>query len=318
MKHRYLKSNLIACLLTATITGGCLFTSCEDWTDPEEVDYTIQDPSEQNPELWARYIESLRVYKLERPHYITYASFNNGIEPSKNEGDYIRSLPDSLDFVTLANSENITAADREDIPELQEKSTRVLYHVDYAKKMTELPDEAALGAWLDKAVATVAELNMDGFAFSGIPLYGGTDIEQAARKASARLIVSKLSATGKALVFEGDPSFVDAADMEKLDYVVLNTADIERAVALKLLVANTLEMHTTLSKTQLILATKMNGKLADEDGKWHNAVLEIPNRVVGLGPLGGMAIYSIGEDYYQPERNYHTCRTAIQMMNPSM
>lgn len=51
MKHRYLKSNLIACLLTATITGGCLFTSCEDWTDPEEVDYTIQDPSEQNPEL---------------------------------------------------------------------------------------------------------------------------------------------------------------------------------------------------------------------------------------------------------------------------
>lgn len=251
MKHRYLKSNLIACLLTATITGGCLFTSCEDWTDPEEVDYTIQDPSEQNPELWARYIESLRVYKLERPHYITYASFNNGIEPSKNEGDYIRSLPDSLDFVTLANSENITTADREDIPELQEKSTRVLYHVDYAKKMAELPDEAALGAWLDKAVSTVAKLKMDGFAFSGIPLYGGTDIEQAARKASARLIVSKLSATGKALVFEGDPSFVDAADMEKLDYVVLNTADIERAVALKLFVANTLEMHTTLSKTQI-------------------------------------------------------------------
>lgn len=318
MKHRYLKSNLMACLLTAAIAGGCLMTSCEDWTDPEEVGYAIKDPSEQNPELWARYIESLRVYKLERPHYITYASFNNGVEPSKNEGDYLRSLPDSLDFVTLANSENITAADREDIPELQEKSTRVLYHVDYAKKMAELPDDAALGAWLDKAVATVTELNMDGFAFSGIPLYGGTEAEQAARKASARLIVSKLSATGKALVFEGDPSFVDAADMEKLNYVVLNTIDIERAVRLKLLVTNTLEMHTTLSKEQVILATKMNGKLADEDGKWHNAVLEMPNRVVGLGPLGGMAIYSIGEDYYQPERNYHTCRTAIQTMNPSM
>ncbi|MEB3373225.1 hypothetical protein SFC43_06900 [Bacteroides sp. CR5/BHMF/2] len=71
-------------------------------------------------------------------------------------------------------------------------------------------------------------------------------------------------------------------------------------------------------KKQLILATKMNGKLADENGTWHNAVLEIPNRVVGLGPLGGMAIYSIGEDYYQPEKNYHTCRTAIQTMNPSM
>ena len=309
----------MVCLLTAAIAGGCLLTSCDDWTDPEEVDYAIKDPSEQNPELWARYIESLRIYKLERPHYVTYASFNNGVEPSKNEGNYLRSLPDSLDFVTLANSENITVADREDIPQLQEKSTRVLYHVDYAKKMAELPDDAALGAWLDKAIATVAELKMDGFAFSGLPLYGGTEAEQAARKASARLIVSKLSATGKALVFEGDPSFVDAADMEKLDYVVLlNTADIERAVALKLLVANTLEMHTTLSKKQLILATKMNGKLADENGKWHNVVLEMPNRVVSLGPLAGIAIYSIGEDYYQPEKNYNTCRTAIQTMNPSM
>ncbi len=309
----------MACLLTAAIAGGCPLTSCEDWTDPEEVDYAIKDPSEQNPELWARYIESLRVYKLERPHYITYASFNNGVEPSKNEGDYLRSLPDSLDFVTLANSENITAADCEDIPGVQEKSTRVLYHVDYAKKMAELTDDASLSTWLDKAIATATELGMDGFSFSGLPLYGGTEAEQAARKASAKLIVSKLSATGKVLVFEGDPSFVDAADMEKLDYVVLlKTADIERAVALKLLVSNTLEMHTTLSKTQLILATKMNGKLADENGKWQNAVLEIPNRVVSLGSLAGMAIYSIGEDYYQPEKNYNTCRTAIQTMNPSM
>lgn len=318
MKHRFLKSNFMACLLTVAITGGYLFTSCEDWTDPKEVNYTIQDPSEQNPELWARYMESLRVYKLERPHYITYASFNNGIEPSKNDGDYLRSLPDSLDFVTLANSENITASDREDIPLLQEKSIRVLYHVDYAKKMAELPDAAALGAWLDKAVATATELNLDGFAFSGVPLYGGTDAEQAARKASAQLIVSKLSATGKALVFEGDPSFIDDTDMKKLNCIVLNTADIERAVTLSLLVANTLEMHPSLSKEQLILATKMNGKLADENGKWFNVVLEMPNRVIGLGPLGGMAIYSIGEDYYQPEGNYYTCRTAIQTMNPSM
>ena len=62
------------------------------------------------------------------------ASFENGTEQSKNEGAYLRSVPDSLDIVTLANSENITAYDREDIPSLQEKSTRVLYLVDYAKK----------------------------------------------------------------------------------------------------------------------------------------------------------------------------------------
>ncbi|UVQ23072.1 hypothetical protein NXX60_01720 [Bacteroides thetaiotaomicron] len=46
---------------------------------------------------------------------------------------------------------------------------------------------------MDKAVATATELKLDGFAFNGLPSYGGTDAEQAARKEAARLIVSKLS-----------------------------------------------------------------------------------------------------------------------------
>ena len=182
-----------------------LSASCSDWNDIEAVDIDPQHAKDQNPELWARYMESLRIYKQERTHYITYGSFDNSTEQPKNEGAYLRSVPDSLDIVTLANSENITAYDREDIPSLQEKSTRVLYLVDYAKKMTELADAAALSTWLDKAVATATELKLDGFAFNGLPSYGGTDAEQAARKEAARLIVSKLSAFGKTLVFEGDP-----------------------------------------------------------------------------------------------------------------
>ena len=181
----------MALLVLLTLT---LPTACSDWNDIEPVNIDPQHPKDQNPELWTRYMESLRVYKQERPHYITYGSFNNGAGQSKNEGAYLRSLPDSLDIVTLANPENITSYDREDIPTLQEKSTRVLYLVDYAAKMTEFTDAAALSSWLDKAVATVNELHLDGFAFNGLPLYGGTDAEQAARKEAARLIVSKLSA----------------------------------------------------------------------------------------------------------------------------
>ena len=39
-----------------------------------------------------RYMESLRIYKQERTHYITYGSFENGTEQSKNEGAYLRSV----------------------------------------------------------------------------------------------------------------------------------------------------------------------------------------------------------------------------------
>lgn len=298
---------LLAILLTA---------SCSDWNDIEAIDTDPRYAKEQNPELWARYMESLRIYKQERPHYITYGNFVNGIEQSKNEGAYLRSLPDSLDIVTLANSEKITAYDREDILSLHEKSTKVLYLVDYIAKMTELPDAAALSAWLDKAVATVAELNLDGFAFNGLPLYGGTEAEQAARKEAAQLIVSKLSAVGKMLVFEGDLAFVDAADLSKLDYAVLNTADIATAVSLKLHVMNVLETYT-LPKEKLLLAAKIGALFLDEENMKQDAVMEMTNRVVSLGPLGGLAIYALGDDYYQAKMNYQACRTAIQTMNPS-
>lgn|GEM_PF-53710 len=291
-------------------------TACSDWNDIEPVNIDPQHPKDQNPELWARYMESLRVYKQERPHYITYGSFNNGAEQSKNEGAYLRSLPDSLDIVTLANPENITSYDREDIPTLQEKSTRVLYLVDYAAKMTDLTDATALGSWLDKAVATANELHLDGFAFNGLPLYAGTDAEQAARKEAARLIVSKLSAVNKMLVFEGDPAFVNTNDLDKLDYVVMNTAGIESAVSLKIYVANVISTYA-LPKEKLLLAAKMGTKIVDEENVKQDAVTDMIGRVVSLGPLGGLAIYALGDDYYQTSMNYQSCRTAIQKMNPS-
>lgn len=303
----------MALLVLLTLT---LPTACSDWNDIEPVNIDPQHPKDQNPELWARYMESLRVYKQERPHYITYGSFNNGAEQSKNEGAYLRSLPDSLDIVTLANPENITSYDREDIPTLQEKSTRVLYLVDYAAKMTELTDATALGSWLDKAVATANELHLDGFAFNGLPLYAGTDAEQAARKEAARLIVSKLSAVNKMLVFEGDPAFVNANDLDKLDYVVMNTAGIESAVSLKIYVANVISTYA-LPKEKLLLAAKMGTKIVDEENVKQDAVTDMIGRVVSLGPLGGLAIYALGDDYYQTSMNYQSCRTAIQKMNPS-
>lgn len=293
-------------------------TACSDWNDPTPVDVNPQHIKEQHPELWARYMESLRVYKQERPHYITYASFGNAAEKLVNEGNYLRSLPDSLDIVTIANSENITVYDREDISTLQEKSTRVLYLADYAAKMPELTDAAALGTWLDKAVATATELNLDGFAFNGLPAYSGTDAEQAARKEAAKLIVSKLKSAGKMLVFEGDLAFVDAADLDKLDYAVLNTADITTAANLKIQVGALLDAYPALPKEKLLLAAKIGNTLVNEENVKVDAVPDMTNRVVSLGPLGGLAIYALGDDYYAPDMNYSVCRKAIQLMNPSM
>ena len=200
------------------LTAFLLPVACDDWNEPEIVDIDINSAKEQNPELWARYMQALRTYKQSK-HYLSYAHFDNSPEKSLNEGSYLRALPDSLDIVTLGNSHQISDYDREDIPLLQEKSIRVLYLIDYVAHASSLTDITALNSWLDKEIATSAELNLDGFAFTGLPLYNGTDAELASYKEKSRLIVSKLStATGqdKLLVLEGNPAFVDEADFDKL------------------------------------------------------------------------------------------------------
>lgn len=292
--------------------------ACSDWNDPEAVDIDINSAKDQNPELWARYMQVLHTYKQSK-HYMAYARFDNSQEKPVNEGGYLRSLPDSLDMVTLSNSDKISDYDREDILLLQEKSTRVLYLVDYAIQAAAFADAAALGAWLDKAVAAADELKLDGFAFTGMPLYSGTDAELAAHKEKSRLIVSKLSAAvgqDRLLVLEGDPAFVDNADLDKLDYIVLNTADLTNVTDLKLQVAGVLASGA-LSKDKLLLAARMGGQIIDEASVKQDAVTLMTDRVASLGPFAGLGIYAIGDDYYSPKMNYEITRTVIQVMNPS-
>lgn len=302
-------------LLLITFT---LPVACSDWNEPKPVNLDINSAKDQNSELWARYMQVLRTYKQSK-HYIAYARFDNSAENAVNEGNYLRSLPDSLDIVTLSSPDKISEYDREDIPLLQEKSTRVLYLVDYAAQTATLTDITTLGAWLDKVVAIVNELKLDGFAFTGIPLYSGTDAELAAHKEKSQLIVSKLSAAAgqdKLLVLEGNPAFVSDTDLDKLDYVVLNTADLTNVTDLKLQVAGVLA-NDKLPKDKLLLAARIGDQITDETSVKQDAVTLMTDRVASLGPLGGLGVYAISKDYYNPEINYEITRMAIQLMNPS-
>ncbi len=295
-----------------------LLVACSEWNKPEPVNLDINNAKNQNPELWARYVQVLHTYK-QRKHFIAYARFDNSIENTVNEGNYLRSLPDSLDIVTLSNPDRFSDYDREDIPLLQEKSIRVLYLVDYAVQADNLTDITTLGAWLDKVIATANELRLDGFAFTGIPLYEGTDAELAAHKEKARLLISKLSSAveqDKLLVLEGNPAFVDDADLDKLDYVVLNTADLNNVTDIKLQVAGILA-NNKLPKDKLLLAARVGGQIDNEASVKQDAVTLMTDRVASFGPLGGLGIYDVGKDYYSPVMNYEITRKAIQLMNPS-
>ena len=97
--------------------------SCSDWTDQKTVDIDPQHAKEQNPELWARYMETLRTYRQSK-HFVTYGSFDNSAEKSKNEGDYLRSLPDSLDIVTPTHPESLTVGANREISPCTKQSAK--------------------------------------------------------------------------------------------------------------------------------------------------------------------------------------------------
>lgn len=297
-------------ILTITLLC-CILAACSDWTENETVDLKTTRPSDENPELVARYRAALRDYKA-REHYMVIAHFDNAPAVATGERDFMRGLPDSLDIVLLTNADNFSKYDAEDMSFMREKGTKVIYRVDYAGRMEEFSNAAALGAYLDQVVDRAREYGLDGYSFTGIPRE-----DDPVRAEAAALLVSKLSAGEQmTLLFEGDPTFIPASDRAKIDYYVLNTESTDNVTEVKMQVARALG-YAGIPASKLLLAADVASPIIDEQKEEQNAVEELTARVVSLGPLCGLAVHNPQRNYYSAERNYPLLCNAIQTLNPS-
>lgn len=285
-----------------------LGASCSDWTETENIESTVLKPWEQDPALWADYTAALREYKASE-HYLSYARLHNSPSPASSEQDFMRCLPDSLDIVALTNADNFSAYDAEDMAAMHEKSTKVLYQVDYAARKADFADAAALKTYLDGVIAAVAANGLDGYSFTTDPL-------DAAATATIVATLSAARSDGQLLVFEGNPLSVAEADRAKLDFVVLDTEKAENTTEVLLQVLNATG-YAGIAPEKLLLAAEIDAPLQDEDRTEYAAVELMARCVVEYGPLAGFAAYNIAGDYYHAEMNYQTIRTAIQTLNPS-
>lgn len=301
------------------LAAAFLLGACSKWNEPEALQLKLSGAKDRDPQLWGRYMDVLRSYKS-GSHYLTYAEFDNGAENPVNEGSFLRSLPDSLDIVALSRPEAISAFDREDFPLLKEKSTKVVLKFDYAAMATEsLSTEAALQSHLDKLVSIHRDNALDGFVFTGTPLYDGTPEQLAARKEAAALIVSKFRAAAGStglLIFEGLPEFLTAEDRAKLDLLIAPSSSLDNVVSLKLMM-NSLLSAEGVSEEKVLLSAAIGGEIYDSNNSKKPQVPLILDYVASLGPLGGIALKNIGEDYSNPLMNYATTRGVISAMNPS-
>lgn len=289
-------------------------SSCSSWTSVEPI--LINDDRNHGVTENAgsdAYAASLRAWKTGK-HYLTYVRMGNSPDDASSEKDYMRCLPDSLDIISLTNAANFSDSDREDLKHMHRMGTKVLYQLDFDSLMDSFPDASSLGAWVDKAVSVVAAEGLDGWSFTGTPLY--TDLFRA--EASA-LIMDRLQAArtaGQLIVFEGNPLFVSEEDRQEVDYfvlatdLVLNIADVKAALA-------TSTGYAAVPATKILLAARISAEIMNENKQTVNAVDELTSRVIPLGPLAGMAVYNIEDDYYDAYGNYPQIRRTIQTLNPA-
>lgn len=106
------------------------FASCDDWTETESL--TIHTPSieEQNPGLYAQYVQALNAYKAS-DHKVVIASVDNvpGVPTARNQ--HLDNLPDSIDYICLNNVLAVSDANKNEMSAVRTLGTKVLGLVDF-------------------------------------------------------------------------------------------------------------------------------------------------------------------------------------------
>lgn len=288
-----MKINRILCLAAALC--GLLAAGCD--TDIESIDRRTETPD--GSALYAEYLKALVAYKSSE-HHIVYARMENAPQQSTSPKDFMRALPDSLDYVALMRP--LSKFDREDLPSVQAKGTKVLAAADCSD-----PTQAA-GA-LDAALAEAARCGLDGVAL----VFDGP-VTDDARTSLAALAAKLATLDGKTVVFDGNPLTVAAADRDRYDFFVYDTSLSESVSALGRDV-DYLTDYAGIPARKLLLAAAPSATIIDRQLDAQPALSVVPECVLSFGPLAGLAVHDVTEDYYDPLTNYRQTRLAISVLN---
>lgn len=288
--------NILKPLLAISLSA-MLIAACSGWTEVESVGINETMPWEKNPTEWAEYQARVRDYKS-RPHKLMYIRFENSPNGVQNEKGSLRSLPDSLDLVSLTNAENFSEYDAEDMARMKSVNIKVLYQID-------LSEAKNAGTAIDKAITTVSKHSLDGFSFT------------ASTSESASAAIDRLSAAKTAnqiLVFEGNPEILSGNDIDKIDLFVLASETIETDFDLRNFLSDVLKAG--VPRDRMLLSVSKEGSFRNPENVELPVLDAMADNVINYGPMAGLAIYDIESDYYHYDMNWSNLRSIIHRLNP--
>ncbi|MCD8072090.1 MAG: glycoside hydrolase family 18, partial [Alistipes sp.] len=125
----FIKNSFVISMLAA----ACILAlpSCSDWNEEERLDIKTPSLEDQNPKLYAQYLENLRQYKA-RPHKVVFTALDNYQATASKKSEQLGSLPDSVDYISLMNPDAKSSLLDKDIQQVRDKGTKVIYDIDFS------------------------------------------------------------------------------------------------------------------------------------------------------------------------------------------
>lgn len=250
-----MKSTICKAYGVVLLAGMLLLAACDDWTKNEKIGIDTPVFGEKNPELYARYLESLRTYKA-REHVRTIVWFDNTVKQPSSRGGFFSDVPDSVDVVALMAPGRLTASELGQVASLHEKGTSVIGAVDCTDLLARWeaaqpeqdsdtdagaesgddgtqPAEDGFAAWLGEQLATrmeeIAADGLDGVTICYEPLETifMTEAEKALQAGREAVVVAAMKRwtaehPDKLLFFEGNPqNLTDKSVLGECDRLVV-------------------------------------------------------------------------------------------------
>lgn len=150
-----MKKHIGKIFFSLLVGGLATFSACSDWTEMESIN---QDSLLSN-ETSSEYYAGLREWKAKKDHQITFGWYGNWTGVGANLEHSMRSLPDSVDFISIWGSwRNLTDAQKKDLKYVQEvKGTKALLCFIVANIGDQVTPEEVRDNWQENAFGSEQE-----------------------------------------------------------------------------------------------------------------------------------------------------------------
>lgn len=352
MKNKFIHKAIASAFC---LTAAFAMSSCNDWTDIESLDIQQPDIADQNPELYAQYLENLRNFK-NSDHKATYVWFDNSEKVPFNRAQHITTIPDSVDVVAMMYPNNLAPFEQEEMETVRnEKGTKFIFTMNfdaikliYDTRVADMENNSngeegeepapEMPTFIEFLVDSVAQTlplvkkyNYDGISigYKGKSILHMTDEEKALHTTYENAFIGiakdwQERNPDKMIVLEGYPqNIIDKSVLPAYKHFIIPCTDAANSSKLTYnMISANVEGVPSDRFIPVVETTSLDA--ADlKTGYWADGVT---HAIAGTATwaaaahdytVAGMGIYNVSNDYYNAAYVYQYTRNAISTINPS-